>query len=83
MYLVMLAETKTTISTYESENILKQFALDIHNSQGNIKRTLEVTKCKIPTVEMCKEIPLPRDLPEANLHRVYPTHCNEQNNKGK
>ena len=31
MYLAMLATTKTKISTYESENMLKQFALDIHS----------------------------------------------------
>ena len=83
MYLVMLAETKTTISAYQSEDMLKQFALDIHNSQGNIKRILAATKREIPAAETREEIHLPRDLPESNLHRVYPTHRNERKNKGK
>ena len=70
MYLVMLAETKTMISAYQSEDMLKQFALDIHNSQGNIKRILAATKREIPAAETREEIHLPRDLPESNLHRV-------------
>ena len=77
MYLAMLAETKITISAYESENMLKQFALDIHNSQGNIKRTLAAMKCEILTTETREEIPQPRILPEASLHKVYPMHRNE------
>ena len=83
MYLVMLAETKTTISAYESENMLKQFALDIHSSQGNIWRTLAATKREIPAVEMCEETYRLGSLPEANLHKVYPVHRNERKNKGK
>ena len=74
MYLVMLAETKTTISAYESENMLKQFALDIHNSQGNIRRTLTATKREISMVETHEENAQLRSLPKANLHTVYPLH---------
>ena len=83
LYLAMLAETKTTISAYESENMLKQFALDIHSSQGNIRRTLAATKREIPAVKTREEITQTRDLPEANLNKVYPTHRNERKNKGK
>ena len=83
MYLAMLAETKTMISAYKSENMLKQFALDIHNSQGNIRRTLAAMKHEMLATETHEETPQPRILPEASLHRVYPMHHNECKNKGK
>ena len=33
-YLVMLAETKTVISAYESEEMLKSYAQETHSTQG-------------------------------------------------
>ena len=33
-YLVMLAETKTVISVYESEGMLESYAQEIHSTQG-------------------------------------------------
>ena len=33
-YLVMLAETKTVISAYESERLLKAYTLEVHTTQG-------------------------------------------------
>ena len=56
MYLAMLAETKTMISAYESENMLKQFALDIHNSQGNIRRKLAAMKPGILAAKCAKRL---------------------------
>ena len=38
-YLVMLAETKTVISAYKSENMLKTFAQDIHSTQGLLQES--------------------------------------------
>ena len=79
----MLAETKTTISAYQSDNMLRQFALDIHNSQGNVRRTLAATKREMLAAETREEIYQHRMLPEASLHKVYPAHRNERKNKGK
>ena len=79
----MLAETKTMISAYQSDNMLRQFALDRNNSQGNVRRMLAAMKCKILAAEMHEEIYQHRILPEASLHKVYPAHCNQQKNKGK
>ena len=43
-YLVMLAETKTMISAYESENMLKTFAWDIHSTQGFLQESFAAVK---------------------------------------
>jgi hypothetical protein len=47
----MLAETKSMISAYESEGILKVFARDIHSAQMYEKETLTAEKRVMLAIE--------------------------------
>ena len=80
-YLVMLAETKTVISAYKSENMLKTFARDIHLTQGLLQESFAAVK-RIGLA--AKEHDHYRSKPqvESSYHRVHPKHCNTHKVKG-
>ncbi|EDR05483.1 uncharacterized protein LACBIDRAFT_329794 [Laccaria bicolor S238N-H82] len=86
-YLVMLAESKITLSAYKSENLFKSFATEIHSSQGQLRNSFAAEKhVKIAAVT-CDEIDKVEPCVEATFHKVYSAHRNAQKskdyNKGK
>ena len=80
-YLVMLAETKTVISAYKSERLLKAYALEVHTTQGRYGNS--------PAAEervglAAKERNERNNEPQVglNYHKVHSKHRNAHKVKG-
>ena len=80
-YLVMLAETKTVISAYESERMLKAYAREVHSTQGHHQESLAAEK-RVGLAARERDEQLNEPQVGSNYHKIYPKHRNAHKIKG-